>query len=303
MSATDQPAAAPPRAGADQLRLVLRVAGAGLLTATAAIHLDLYLTGYRTIHVIGWLFLGQIIAGFLLATAVLVTGSRLIAAAGAGFGLATLGGYVLSIYVGLFGFTEVRTTAGIVAGIIEVITFAALAMFAALPSARDRNTERAGLPAWLARLRAGQPGAGAAVAALSVVAAVVLGVSYAHAIGSQPLPTSGRHTVLKVARIGGASVLTNARGYTVYLFGPDTSTSSACTGTCTEYWPPVIGIPVLPAGTPGTLGVLSRPDGSLQATYNGHPLYTYISDRAPGQTNGNGISLNGGIWREVTVSG
>lgn len=302
MSATDQSTAAPPRADTDQLRLALRVAGAGLLTATAAIHLDLYLTGYRTIHVIGPMFLGQIIAGFLLAVVVVVTGSRLVAVVGAGFALATLGGYVLSIYVGLFGFTEVRTTAGIVAGILEVAAFLALATFAALPSARDRATERAGLPSWLARLRAGQPGATAAVAALSVVAAVVLGVSYAHASGGQTLPTSGRHVMLKVTRIGGASVLTNSGGFTVYLFGPDTPTSSACTGTCTTYWPPVIGIPKLPAGTPGALGVLRRSDGSLQATYNGHPLYTYISDRNPGQANGNGVTLNGGIWREVTVS-
>jgi hypothetical protein len=73
-------------------RLALRVAGAGLLAATAAMHLDLYLTGYRTIPTIGWLFLLQVIAGFALALAVLVTGSRLAAAAGAGFALSTLGG-------------------------------------------------------------------------------------------------------------------------------------------------------------------------------------------------------------------
>ncbi len=308
MSATEQlsagqPSTGQPSAGAGRLRLALRVAGAGLLTATAAIHLDLYLTGYRTIHVIGWLFLGQVVAAFVLAAVVLITGSRLVAVAGAGFALSTLGGYVLSIYVGLFGFTEVRTTAGIVAGVIEVLGFAALAAFAALPSAKDRAFLPAGLPGWLARLRAGQPGATAAVAALSVVAAVVLGVGYAHASGGQPLPTSGRQAVLKVTRIGGTSVLTNARGYTLYLFGPDTPTSSACTGTCAAYWPPVIGTPVLPSGTPGTLGVITRPGGSLQATYNGHPLYTYVGDRAPGQANGNGINLNGGIWREVTISG
>src|SRR3984957_8759689 len=62
-----------------------RVAGAGLLIAAGAIHLDLYLTGYRTIPVIGWLFLLQAIAAFALDAAVLVSGSRLAAAAGAGF--------------------------------------------------------------------------------------------------------------------------------------------------------------------------------------------------------------------------
>jgi hypothetical protein len=74
-----------------------RVAGSDLLIATGAIHLDLYLTGYRIIPTIGWLFLLQVIAAFGIALAVLaipgrlVIGSRLAAAAGAGFALATLG--------------------------------------------------------------------------------------------------------------------------------------------------------------------------------------------------------------------
>src|SRR5215470_4815938 len=93
-------------------QLALRVAGAGLLAATAAIHLDLYLTGYRTIPALGWLFLLQVIMGFGLAAAVLASGRRIVAAAGAGFAVATLGGYLMSVWAGLFGFTEVRTTAG-----------------------------------------------------------------------------------------------------------------------------------------------------------------------------------------------
>ena len=100
-----------PRGLSRSHRLGLRVAGAGLLAATAAIHLDLYLTGYRTIPTIGWLFLVQVITAFLLAVAVLALGSRIVAAAGAGFAMATLGGYLLSVWAGLFGFTEVRTTA------------------------------------------------------------------------------------------------------------------------------------------------------------------------------------------------
>jgi hypothetical protein len=106
------------------LQLGLRVAGAVLLAVSAGIHLDLYLTGYRSIPTIGWLFLLQVIAGFVLAAAVLATRSWLAAAAGAGFALVTLGGYLLSVWVGLFGFKEVRTTAGIAAGLIEVAAFA-----------------------------------------------------------------------------------------------------------------------------------------------------------------------------------
>jgi hypothetical protein len=111
----------------DWRSLVPRVVGAGLLIATGAIHLDLYLTGYRTIPTIGWLFLVQIITAFGLGLIVLMFRSRLAAAGGAGFAVATLGGYLLSLRVGLFGFREVRTSAGIVAGVIEVAAFAALA--------------------------------------------------------------------------------------------------------------------------------------------------------------------------------
>src|ERR1039458_7914524 len=115
-------------------RLGLRAAGGVLLAATGGIHLDLYLTGYRSVPTIGWLFLLQVIAAFGLALAVLVSGSRLAAAAGAGFALSTLGGYLLSVWIGLFGFREVRTTAGIAAGVIEIAAFAVLAVLASAPA-------------------------------------------------------------------------------------------------------------------------------------------------------------------------
>src|ERR1700759_3612614 len=120
--------------------VILRVVGPGLLIAPAAIHLDLYLTGYRTIPTIGWLFLLQVIAAFGLGLAVLVIPSRLViprrlaAAAGAGFAIATLGGYLLSVWIGLFGFKEVRTGAGIAAGLVEVAAFVVLAALALAPA-------------------------------------------------------------------------------------------------------------------------------------------------------------------------
>src|SRR5262249_59279149 len=114
----------------------------GRLAATAAIHLDPYLTGCKNIPTIGWLFLLQVITGFALAAAVLATGNRIIAALGAGFAVATLGGYLLSIWFGLFGFKEVRTTAGIVAGIIEVAAFAVLALLAVTPAPAGQAPHR-----------------------------------------------------------------------------------------------------------------------------------------------------------------
>jgi predicted lipoprotein with Yx(FWY)xxD motif len=56
-------------------------------------------------------------------------------------------------------------------------------------------------------------------------------------------------------------------------------------------------------GVTGKLATITRSDGSMQATYNGHPLYTYVGDKAPGQAKGNGLNLSGGVWHEVTVSG
>ena len=276
-------------------QVILRVAGAGLLAATGAIHLDLYLTGYRTIPTIGWLFLLQVIAAFGLAVAVLVTGSRLAAAAGAGFAVATLAGYLLSIWVGLFGFTEVRTTAGIVAGIIEVAAFAVLALMTVAPAVGQRA--QAGP---LDRLVAAIPAAGALIAGVSVVALVLLGVA-AGTAGSSSTVASGNS--LKAVQVGGVSVLANAKGFTLYWFAPDTATKSVCNGSCAAYWPPVKGPATAGPGIPGKLGTIKRADGSTQATYDGHPLYTYVGDSAPGQPRCNNLILNGGLWHEVTTSG
>jgi len=273
-------------------RLALRLAGGGLLIATGAIHLDLYLTGYRSIPTIGWLFLFQVIAAFVLGAAVLATAARLAAAAGAAFSLATLGGYLLSLWIGLFGFKEVRTTAGIAAGVVEVAAFAALAGLAAMPAERGRAGGR--LPA---RLRAGV--AGASIAAVSLVALVVLGASVAAAGG----PATTAPGALKAVRIGAVTVLADANGRTLYWFAPDTAARSACYGSCAAYWPPVKGPVTAGPGVTGKLSVLTRSDGSVQAAYNGHPLYTYVGDSARGQANGNGLNLNGGLWHEVTASG
>ena len=104
---------------------------------------------------------------------------------------------------------------------------------------------------------------------------------------------------MKTAIIGGVRVLTTSRGLTLYWFAPDTSTTSACYGSCAAYWPPVKGPVTASASVPGQLGTIRRSDGSLQATYDGHPLYTYIADTAPGQARGNNLNLNGGLWHEV----
>jgi predicted lipoprotein with Yx(FWY)xxD motif len=110
-------------------------------------------------------------------------------------------------------------------------------------------------------------------------------------------------TVLHTRTIGGVTVLTDAKGYTLYWFGPDSATTSACQASCARTWPPVTGPATWGPGVTGTIGAIARPGGSLQATYDGHPLYTTTADTGPGQTRGNGVWSHGGEWHEVTVPG
>ena len=285
------------------LQLRLRVAGALLLAVSAGIHLDLYLTGYRSIPTIGWLFLLQVIVGFALAAAALVTRSWLAAAACAVFALSTLSAYLVAVWIGLFGFKEVRTRAGIAAGLIEVAAFAVLAL-AAIAAGPVRQADGPVSPdaRLLARVQAAVSVVIPAVGAVSVVALALLGVAVANADGS-PAAAAGAAVTLKTVKISGVTVLTNASGLTLYWFAPDTPANSKCTGSCTAYWPPVTGKPRAGPGVTGELGTITRPGGGLQATYDGHPLYTYVGDNGPGQAQGDHLNLNGGLWYEVRVSG
>ena len=108
--------------------------------------------------------------------------------------------------------------------------------------------------------------------------------------GTSSSPASSG-SALKTTKISGVTVLTSAKGFTLYWFAPDTSTKSNCNGSCAQIWPPVKGPATAGTGVTGKLGTITRSDGSTQATYDGHPLYTYAADTAPGQASGNGITL------------
>ena len=127
------------------------------------------------------------------------------------------------------------------------------------------------------------------------------GASSPSAAATSAAAAGSSGTALQTAKIGGATLLTSAKGFTLYWFVPDTSTTSNCNGSCAHYWPPVKGPATAGSGVTGKLGTIKRSDGTMQATYNGHPLYTYIADTAPGQARGNNLNLNGGLWHEVTV--
>jgi predicted lipoprotein with Yx(FWY)xxD motif len=142
----------------------------------------------------------------------------------------------------------------------------------------------------------------AAAAAAAVVAACSSSGTPSSSGGGSSAPAAAAAGSLKTATIGGATVLTNAKGFTLYSFAPDTSTTSNCNGTCAQNWPPLNG-PATASGIKGTFGTIKRSDGSTQATFDGHPLYTFVGDTAPGQAKGNGLNAAGGLWHEITTSG
>jgi len=140
--------------------------------------------------------------------------------------------------------------------------------------------------------------------AAAFVLVVAAGAGWAlHLVGPSAPGPQAEATLLQTRTIGDVTVLTDDEGYTLYWFGPDSATKSACQGSCARSWLPVTGPATWGPGVTGTFGAIVRPGGALQATYNGHPLYTTTADTGPGQTKGNNVWSHGGQWHEVTVPG
>jgi len=90
------------------------------------------------------------------------------------------------------------------------------------------------------------------------------------------------------------SVLVDGKGMTLYLFTKDSPNTSTCTGGCLAAWPPLLGVPTPGAGVDDSkLGSFRRGDGSVQATYNGWPLYFWAKDTKPGDTTGQNVQS---VW-------
>ena len=126
------------------------------------------------------------------------------------------------------------------------------------------------------------------------------------ATAATPKSSSGASATVGVANSGLGSILVNSNGRTLYLFKADSATKSACTGACATAWPPLLANGKATAGTKLTaskLGTITRPGGTHQVTYNGHPLYLFIKDTKPGQTNGQGVTAFGAAWFALTPSG
>jgi predicted lipoprotein with Yx(FWY)xxD motif len=103
---------------------------------------------------------------------------------------------------------------------------------------------------------------------------------------------------IKTTKIG--KVLADAKGDTLYWYAKDMKSGpSTCTGGCLSAWPVVAGKPVAAMGVAfaGKLGSVTDAGGTVQATYNGYPLYTYAEDMTPGETSGNGAA---GAWHVIS---
>jgi len=101
-------------------------------------------------------------------------------------------------------------------------------------------------------------------------------------------------------------ILVDSRGITLYDFPKDQGTTSSCYGACAALWPPLItkGKPVAGLGVRASLlGTTKRKDGKLEVTYNGHPLYYFVSDRKPGQTTGQALNQFGAPWWVLSPAG
>jgi predicted lipoprotein with Yx(FWY)xxD motif len=121
---------------------------------------------------------------------------------------------------------------------------------------------------------------------------------------------AGSESGAAVVSLGSAQklgmVLVDSNGMTVYDFHKDKGTTSSCYGACEEGWPPVLteGEPTVGNGASASkLGTTERKDGTMQVTYAGHPLYTFVEDKKPGEANGNDTSAFGAQWYALKGNG
>jgi predicted lipoprotein with Yx(FWY)xxD motif len=126
---------------------------------------------------------------------------------------------------------------------------------------------------------------------------------------SSAAPSSAASTATPVAITTkhdklGTILAAGPKRLTVYMFGADKTGSSSCSGSCTSVWPPVTGKPTASGqAVSASLGTITRTDGTIQATYKGHPLYYFVKDKDDGDTYGQGVNGFGASWFALTPSG
>jgi len=140
-------------------------------------------------------------------------------------------------------------------------------------------------------------------AVLLLSAALVSGCGGSSSASPAPPTTAGgQPATVGVGSTGLGTILVDSKGRTLYLFEADSAGMSACTGACTQSWPPLEAAGKPTAGSGASASELAA-NGTTQVTYNGHPLYRFAGDQQPGDTNGQGVTAFGGAWYVVSSAG
>ncbi len=135
------------------------------------------------------------------------------------------------------------------------------------------------------------------------------GAAYGPGYGAPATSQTAAPAALQIgsAALAPGTALVDGTGRALYLFEADTGTTSTCTGACAQVWPPLLTSGPAPVTTgaaqPSLVGTSPRADGTRQVTYDGHPLYYFAGDKAPGDVTGQGIHNFGGGWYVVTPGG
>src|SRR3954466_13542782 len=138
------------------------------------------------------------------------------------------------------------------------------------------------------------------------LAALLVAVAAAAAVAATGSAAAAKSPTLKLRKTSYGKILVDKSGRTLYAFGHDKKDKSRCSGDCAKNWPPATAPkhPTVASGiSKSKLKVIKRGDGSRQLSYNGHPLYRFIADGKPGDTNGENITAFGGTWDVVSKSG
>jgi predicted lipoprotein with Yx(FWY)xxD motif len=142
--------------------------------------------------------------------------------------------------------------------------------------------------------------------ALLALLAAVGAVGFLLGAGSIALSSTRTGATVDLRKTKLGPILVNSKGHTLYLFKKDKNGKSSCSGRCAMFWPPLLkhGKPTAGSGVKASLlGTTRRSNGSLQVTYNRHPLYTYTLDKKAGQTKGEGVLAFGAKWYAVSAKG
>ncbi len=141
---------------------------------------------------------------------------------------------------------------------------------------------------------------------LAVLVAVLVAAALASAAGVVSSAAGASRDTLTVRSSSFGRILFDGRGFALYAFTRDAGRRSRCAGACAAAWPPYV-VTRKPRAGKGVrarlLGTTRRPDGSLQATYAGRPLYYYVGDRVAGQVLCQNVDEFGGRWLVVRPGG